>query len=499
MFKYLLCIFLFFSAVGNAQLKNKSKDNVWPHFDLSSMVIGSSNGETPFWMRTNNYGSIPLEGVSGTLLGTVRKEYNRDSLSWSDTKWDWAAGAELRMNTGTKIEAQLLAAYLKAKYSIFQIQAGRNKDMIGLIDSSLSSGSFAVSGNALGVPKLDISIPHYWTLPILKGVIAIKGNFNFGFAGNMNLRRVIDSNIKDVTTFYHQKSFYGRIGKDSWKLKVYGGFNHQVFFGNESRIFGSDFKLNFLQDLWYVTSGKAYANKSVVSSKVGNHLGSLDQAVSYDFKSIYLYAYHQFFYDVGGLAHLNNIKDGLWGLTIANKKTPKTTFYWHKILFEFLNSKSQGGELTEKITPSGDEDYYNNYIYYDGWSYKGENIGNNFFTNKKYIKKNLPSFNEYIGNNRLLLFHGGIEWGIKDWTFVNKFSFSRNYGTYATSPIGNTTGRIRIVQPPPYFYPVDQFSAYLEASRPLKNNFRIGFVLAGDYGELLYNSIGGMVKLTKSW
>jgi hypothetical protein len=62
-----------------------------------------------------------------------------------------------------------------------------------------------------------------------------------------------------------------------------------------------------------------------------------------------------------------------------------------KIVVEFMNSKSQGGEPDAKITPSGDEDYYNNYLYERGWTYHGENLGNPLFTSKKYARENLPA------------------------------------------------------------------------------------------------------------
>jgi hypothetical protein len=293
---------------------------------------------------------------------------------------------------------------------------------------------------------------------------------------------------------------YGRIGKPEWKLKIYAGLNHQVMWGGEQSIFGDAFNLSPFQTFMYVTVGKTYGNDSIPYSKIGNHIGSIDQAFSYSFKSAEVLFYHQFFYDVGGFYHLNNIKDGLWGLSITNKNKNPKLVNWQKFLVELMFTKSQGGELTSKISPSGDEDYYNNYLYPGGWTFNGENIGNNFITNKKYLRKELPAqFHEYMGNNRIFLLHVGFEGNLKLWNLISKISYSRNYGTYATSPIGNTTGKKRTVFPGPYFSPVNQFSAYLEASRRLKKGYSIGFVLAGDYGHLLYNTVGGMVKLSKTW
>lgn len=491
----LLCLF-FFNAM-NGQGDSSLERSVVLNATLEG--IATSNNTVPFWMRTNQYGNIPLDGISTSVIGDFYCDYrkiNRED-KWYDNKWDCGIGINGRLNAGRKLQFQLIESYIKFKFSIFEMKIGRTKDQMGIADTTLSSGAFSLSGNAPGIPKVEIRIPEFWSLPGTKGLIAVKGNFAMGFLGNTTARDVEES----INAFYHQKSLYGRIGKPSWRVKIYGGFNHQVMWGGERAILGPKYQLNTLQTMKYVILGKAYGDNGLPISKVGNHIGSVDQAISYQFKKVNVKIYHQFFYDVGGLAHLNNIKDGLTGLSFENtKQANNQSFRWSKILIEFLYSKSQGGELDAKITPSGDEDYYNNYVYYNGWSYMGENLGNNFMTNKKYQRKELPSYSkEYFGNNRIMLFNLGAEWQYAQWSVTNKFSYSKNYGTYATSPIGNTTGTTRFVQPPPYFSEVSQFSAYLEASRPLKNNFSIGFVLAGDYGDLLYNSVGGMIKLTKSW
>jgi hypothetical protein len=494
---FILLLFLNFTCL--AQINSRGNiENVSSFIELGA--VGTSNDQVPFWMRTNNYGSNPIQGASGFLVGSIKKGYRVDSLNWTHSRWDWATGIEARINGGNIVNVQLIELYVKAKYAMFQIQGGRTKDMMGLVDSSLSSGAFAVSGNAFGIPKIELSIPDYWPLPILRQVVSIKGNFAVGDVGTLKTEQAQQLRTSEVNTFYHQKSLYVRIARPNWRVKLYGGINHQVFWGDERVTFGKDYELNNIQSFWYVVTGRAYGNKSVLRSKVGNHIGSVDQAITYDFNSLQLKGYHQFFYDVGGLYHLNNIRDGLWGFSIERKSLSDSKIFIKKILFEFLDSRSQGGELKSKVTPSGDEDYYNNYVYTKGWTYRDENIGNNFFTNKKYQKKDLPHFDdENFGNNRIMLLHVGAEWSWNKWQITNKVSFSRNYGTYATSPIGNSTGSKRIIQPPPYFYPVNQSSTYIQASRALKKNYSITFVLATDYGDLLYNSLGGMVKLTKSW
>lgn len=463
-------------------------------YQLEAQAIAITNKEVPFWFRTNQFGSIPLHGASGSFLGKISREYKAKEAR----TFDWGFGGEARINAGTKAELILIEAYLKARFSIFQLKAGRSKDIIGLVDSSLSAGAFSVSGNALGIPKIELSVPEYWELPFTKQLIALKGNFAYGWFGTTPLRYNLYS--PETKSFLHQKSLYGRLGKPNWKFKLFGGFNHQVMWGNEKKLLGPNYELSSAQTLWYVVIGKAYGNIGIPKSKIGNHIGSLDQGFEYSFANTDLSVYHQFFYEVGGLYHGNNLRDGLWGVVLKNKKESTSRVGWKKILIEYMGSKSQGGELDAPITPSGDEDYYNNYIYAHGWSYKDENIGNNFMTNRKYGRTNLPAREgEYVINNRVILLNAGIEGFVGKWNYTGKFSFSNNYGTYGSSPIGGSLGEERFPGPPPYFEKETQFSGYLQAHKQLKNNYTIGIALAADYGTMLYNSTGVMLSVSKRW
>ncbi|MNL84567.1 hypothetical protein D3C87_2125740 [compost metagenome] len=49
------------------------------------------------------------------------------------------------------------------------------------------------------------------------------------------------------------------------------------------------------------------------------------------------------------------------------------------------------------------------------------------------------------------------------------------------------------------FKKVNQFSGYVDAGKSLKHGLRLNLTAAWDQGQLLYNSFGGFVKLTKTW
>lgn len=450
----------------------------------------------PFWLRSNQFGSIPLDNASISFIGKSQKDYDKNKAGI----FDWGVSVEGRLNIGNKSSFTLIEGYGKLRLGIFELRAGRAKEIIGLCDTSLSSGAFAVSGNALGIPKVQLGIPEFYSLPFFDKMFAFKGTFAHGWVGETPVR-MLDHTIVNLKTYLHQKTFYGRFGKPSWKWKLYGGFNHQVYWGSESQYYGDNYTLSDLQCYYYVVTGKAYGTDAFPSSKIGNQLGSIDLGFDYNFSNARLYVYHQFFYDIGALYHMANLRDGLSGISLTNTRLDKPgIFTWKKILLEFMYSKNQAGEFWSPVTPSGDENYYNNDQYTEGWSYQGIGSGTPFISTSAATREGLPSHpRDYFISNRVIAFHLGFEGSIKNWNFVLKESFSLNYGTYGTSVEGHSIGLVHY--PPVYgiFPETKQFSSYFETNKSFANHASIGFTGAFDVGNLYYNSVGLQIKFSKSF
>lgn len=470
------------------------------HGILESQGIATNHNLVPFWLRTNQFGSVPLPGVSGSIIGSLRKKYdtldNRptDAVSSDFTHLvDWGGGLEVRgdLGYGLQSRATVIEAYVKVKVSIFELKGGRSKDIMGLMDTTLSSGSFAISGNALGIPKIQISFPDYWTLPFLGRIFAIKGNFAHGWIGQQEV--VQDGKYIYRQTFFHQSSFYGRIGRPDWRLQLTGGFNHQVFWGYRRN--DPTYKISDFKTFEYVAIGKTYQG-----SKIGNHIGSIDLRLDYDFDNFRLSLYRQNFYDEGALAKLANIKDGLNGIVLTNRRENMGGFYWNKFLFELFYSKDQAGYPDSKRTASGDENYYNNNEYVPGWSYKAMGLGNPFITPHYTTRTDLPNdLPDYFDNNRVIAFYAGLQASLDDYSFLTKLSYSLNYGTYGTSPWGHSRGIT--FYPPRYgiWKEVRQLSAYLEVNKQFPGGWQAGCAAALDAGGLFYNSGGIILKLRRSF
>jgi len=473
-------------------LVTKAQDSLFK-YQVEAQGIYNSNGQVPFWFRSNQFGSVPLSGASTSFIARAVKDFASDKSKF----FDWAAGFEGRANLGKEAQATLIEGYAKIRLGMFQLKGGRSKEVTGIVgDSSLSSGSFSVSGNALGIPQVSLSVPEYYTIPVFDGLFAVKGNFAHGWLGTLPLG--VDYRIQKSKTYFHQKSLYARIGKIHSKLKFYGGFNNQVFWGNYNNIFPESYDdLTTWSEFVKVVFGQVHEG-----SKVGNHIGSVDVALEFQLKNIKILMYRQNLYDIGALSKLANLRDGLSGLTITNNSQVQNgRVHWHKLLFEVFYTKNQAGESWSKPTKSGAENYYNNYQYENGWSYQHQSIGNPFITDRRYAVDNLASHpSNYFINNRLILIHMGLEGSLNNILIRSKLSFSRNYGTFRTSGGKyRLFGNVLEADPTLYFTPVNQFSYYLEGRKSFKNNIQVGLMLAGDQGKLLYNSTGIKASIAKSF
>lgn len=458
--------------------------------ELSSISGFSSNKTVPFWLRSNQYGAIPSEGISTALEGKFHKAYTNDSIIWD---LDWAVGSELRGNLARRSNIQIMASFAKLKYGAFELTVGRTREASGLVDSTLSSGSFSLSGNALGVPKIELGIPEYFPIPFTKKLISIKGNLSHGWMGKEPIRFGRNAG-KSFPTYFHHLSFYGKLGKAHWRWNLQGAVNHDVLWGSERSIYDDSFDLNFFQAFRYVLTGENYGKLTM--SKVGNHLGSLDLSFQYKFKDFSLRAYRQFFYDKGALGYLENISDGLSGLVYEDKQG-------NKVLLEYFNSTNQAARLGAKKTPSGPEFYYNHGVYANGFSYNGLGLGTPLIIPAKDAREgqvNDPQ-NYFISNKVKALHLGGV-WDFNWANLLTKITYAKHYGEYRTNgPDKQWHGGQWDYFLFEYgvFQPVDQFSAFLSLDKSVKNGYRYTITVAGDYGKMLNNSAAIYMGITKVW
>ena len=482
--KYVLCFFLFLLLIIiNPPKVDAQSVAVQNRYGLSFETTGlaSTAARTPFWFQANQYGIVPTEGYFlSTRLG-AQVNYQRDTTKKQIRLLDWGAGFYGVANVAKQPQLLLPEAYLKVRLGKIEAWGGRRRELYGLLgDSTLSSGSYSWSGNAFPITKLQINTLGFVEIPFTKKLIAFSATFAHGWFGDL----VIPSNydVSIAPTFLHQKSLYIRLGKPTAKLRLYGGFMHNVMWGSEDKIWdysGLTPRVAFKEVL---------VGGSWQSSRVGNHLGNLDFGLEYALPAWTLLMQRQFVYEAGALGRLTNLADGLNSITLKRRGTARQNgqVSLKTLLLEILNTNSQGGDVFDFASGQfGRENYFNHYLYQQGWSFKNRIIGTPFMTSNNEIKKELSIPAGYAtANNRVLLIHLGVSGVYKTNEFLAKLSYSANQGIYG------------IVFSPK----LSQFSGLFSLSRPTPwlQGSVLRISLATDFGQLLNNSTGIMLGLQKT-
>ncbi|GHB59307.1 capsule assembly Wzi family protein [Persicitalea jodogahamensis] len=459
----------------------------------------SSSDRTPFWLQSNQFGTVPRSGSALTIRGGGAKSWTlgkRDSIKeWrrqhsSSHKlvpgWQAEVGAEVVANLGPTTHLLLPQAYGAIRYGNWELFAGRRKQWFGLADSTLGTGSYVWSGNALPIPRIQFGLTRFTAVPFTSGWLSVLATYSDGwFEGS----RPVTSELK-----LHQKQLYGRLGRPGGRVKIYAGINHQVQWGGKSPYETVNGQMpKGLENYLYVIIGKGrYAPNLTFfdsTNRVGNHLGTVDLAFEVDTENANLFFYRQNIYEDGSLARLTNIADGLNGVRIRRKQIdPASGFSVNEFVFEGLYTRSQGGSVFDfdgRIF--GRDNYLNHVQVRDGWSYFDRAIGTPFIPPTSETIQKFPNFADFFtSNNRVWVLHLGLQGNVfRNVQWQTKVSYSGNYGVYDL----------------PFETAAYQFSGLL--SLQAKMSWLGGMIIKGslatDQGGLYPNTTGGMLSIRKEF
>ncbi|MPR35408.1 capsule assembly Wzi family protein [Salmonirosea aquatica] len=483
--------------LGYSQTDSTSLGFIPNYIELGGLA--NTDDHTPFWLQTNQFGTVPRSGSALLVRGGFQhswllskpdtvKQWRKQLVGTStpERAWRLETGVEIAANVGNSAQDVLLPqAYGAIRYGNWELRVGRRKQWVGLADSTLGTGSYAWSGNALPIPKIQLGLTRFTAVPFTKGWFSVLGFYSDGW---FEKGRAVTSELK-----FHQKQFYGRIGKANSKLKLYGGFNHQVQWGGKSpyETVNGQMPNGFKNYMVMIFGGGKVDTVNAThfdnANRVGNHLGSIDFAFEINGLHSNWFFYRQNIYEDGSLYRLTNIADGLNGVRIRRKQANKNRFSISEIVLEGLYTKSQGGDtfiFDQRIF--GKDNYFNNAQVRDGWSYFGRTIGTPFITPTFETIWKFPNFGDsFTSNNRVWVLHTGLRGTFSrnvEWS--TKLSYSSNNGVYDL-PFPNTAY---------------QFSGLLRVQVRtgwLGGNTLLTGSVAADSGDLYPNSYGLMLSLRK--
>jgi hypothetical protein len=369
------------------------------HTTVEAQAIVSDAGVTPFWMRSLQYGSVPMENPGLVLRAWNGKSYNLKK------KYDWKYEVEATGWTGKQNDFWLTQAYISGRRGKWELWAGRRKEVYGLGDTSMTAGFYAWSGNAVPIPKIQLGTRDY--LNFAKGWLGVHMTYSHGWFDNQG---------PVINAYLHQKSLYGRIGKQNSLIKIFAGLNHQAMWGGEKNNSRGDLITKYgngLNTYFYVVT--LTKNRTIVAVdpnapdtesgyQYGAHLGSIDLMVSLDFNKAKIEVYRQNSWETGRVASLIHANDGLNGVSIKLKKKSILS----RIAFEYLYTANMGSYASgvSKLLnikdphPGEIENYFNNT--HGGWHYIDRGIGTPFIV---YDLKNLNNGGYYFTFNAVKAYY----------------------------------------------------------------------------------------------
>ena len=396
--------FILSNAFSQKQSRKDSTTYKLPQITTYLGTVISTGNQAPFWFTANNSQRISEEPQSIWSRILVEKDFDQKK------KLDFGYGLDIIGRFDGGWSGNLTQAYAKVKYGHFQLFAGRQEEVFGMVDSTLSIGTLVNGNNALPIPKIAFSTLGWMDVPFTKGYAQFNAYFSHGWFEK-------DRFIQNA--FLHQKYFYLKVGGKNIPFEAYGGIAFNTQWGGTRSDNGQKQPSGF-DDYIRIVLGKqggSDASQSDQSNALGNHLGTWEVGGVFDLGKWKLTNYWQFLWeDRSGLTPFN-WRDGMVGLSLKRK----TKNHWiNGVNLEIIRTNNQNAN---KIGDDGQpflepDNFFNNSQYRSGWTYKDVVIGNPIFL---LLDKNDFSLSRVKG------MINGVNLGVKGTTFDKKLSYQVNY------------------------------------------------------------------------
>ena len=438
-------------------------------------AVASSGQFAPTWMQSLEDGHVSASPYSGSLsVGIVKP-------ATAPNRWyDYDFGVELAgrvqqpvtgspwpqlQNYGTGYFRQL---YAHVRLYLFDITAGIKPERYLTQDTLLSSGSLLFSGNSQPLPRLTIGLERWTPIPGCYGYAELKGGLTHGW---------IADKVYMQGSYLHHKWIGLRLG-GRLPVNVSYELHHAAQWGGTSPVYGdigsdwSSFKKVFLAQ-----AGGVMRNDQ--QNAIGNHLCSQQLMLTAKGRGWDVSAYWQNISEDNmafiGLGH--NLADGLWGISLKQNRWP----FIQGVTYELLNTTDQSGPWHDRdgLCYAGNDSYYRNSVFQNGWNYWYRTIGTPFITSP--IQNTDGTIHTL--NSRVRVHHLGVRGDIYGFRYRLLASYARNYGNdnKQRAPLSRNTALM------------------LEVTKHVEQAWGLdfGLRLAADLGTQYGNQFGGMLTIRK--
>lgn len=456
---------------------------------------------SPHYIISNRFGIIDLNEKNATILRA--RAFSSHQLFRKGTLFlgaDAIFKATFQNPHNSSVFVQ--QGYAAFQYDFLKLTLGKTERTVGTHAEDLSTGSLAISRNARPFPQILLSVPEYTNIPFTKGWVQFKGTFAHAW---LNDERYIDN------PFLHEKSLYFKVGA-KYKFNIYGGLVHFVVWGGEHPSVGK-ISSSFRDYLRMITASSAEGipedNNPIIGEQLnalGDHLGIFDVGGNLKTNLFDVQVYHQMPYEDFSGTQLKRNRDRLLGIHIKENKSIK---YVEELVYEYMNTTYQSGPgLTDRRTNDfdnfgykygGRDNYYNNYLYRTGWTYKEQILGTPLFFTETRARTYIPGFtdpdknrfNFYIVNNRVIAHHIGLKGRvIPQLEYKLLTTTTLNYGTYGgiNGGIQEWGSRTNPNQPYAFKPALRQYYFLLETTFYMQNDLSLTISGALDTGEITSNT-----------
>ena len=444
-------------------------------YNIGVSALASSGRFAPFWLQSNMNGDISSSPFSGNVSAGVYKQAVHNERWWD---YDFAVQLTGRVQSripGSAFDMQqrMTTGYFNQLYAhlrlyIFDITAGIKPMIYEMQDTALSMGSMVFSGNSQPLPRLTIGIDRYTPVPGCYGYFELKGGLTHAWlADNVYMRG----------SYIHHKWLALRLG-GRLPVNISYELHHAAQWGGISPVYGdigSDWQ-SFV-NVFLARGGGVMRNDQLNAQ--GNHVGSQQLMLTGKGNGWEVSMYWQNFFEdnFAAIGDGQNLADGLWGISLKQTRWP----YVQGVTYECMNTTDQSGPWHDRdgLCYAGNDSYYRNSVFVNGWNYFFRSIGTPFITS--------PLYNEdgtiYTLNSRVRVHHIGVRGDIYGFLYRVKLSYARNYGNDNTS---------RAVLS-------DNTAILLEVTKHSEQAWGLDFGLriAGDFGTQWGNQFGAQITVSK--